>query len=108
MQSFPLAGPGTPDLRSAARLLWRVVRLQLRTVLGGMVLGMLWMGGQALVPLVLVGLAVLQGASGVLRHRFAVANWMLATFRTTQGAPRSRSGWAPPSPTARRPARSSA
>ena len=107
MQSFPLADPGTPDLRSPARYLWRVVRLQLRTVLGGMAFGVVWMGGQALVPyvlgrvvdegiagedsdalvrwvLVLVGLAVVQGASGVLRHRFAVANWMLATFRTTQ------------------------
>lgn len=107
MQSFPLADPGTPDLRSPARYLWRVVLLQRWTVLGGMAFGVVWMGGQALVPyvlgrvvdegiagedsdalvrwvLVLVGLAVVQGASGVLRHRFAVANWMLATFRTTQ------------------------
>lgn len=107
MQSFPLADPGPPDLRSPARFLWRVVRLQRWTVLGGMAFGVVWMGSQALVPyvlgrvvdegiagedsgalvrwvLVLVGLAVVQGASGVLRHRFAVANWMLATFRTTQ------------------------
>lgn len=107
MQSLPLADPGTPDLRSPGRFLWRVTWLQRRTVLGGMLFGILWMGGQALVPfvlgravdqgiagddrdalvrwvLVLLALAVLQGASGVLRHRFAVANWMLACFRTTQ------------------------
>lgn len=107
MHSFPLTDPGAPDLRSPARFLWRVVRLQRWTVLGGMAFGVVWMGSQALVPyvlgrvvdegiagedadalvrwvLVLVGLAVVQGASGVLRHRFAVANWMLATFRTTQ------------------------
>ncbi len=107
MQSLPFADPGTPDLRSPARFLLRVTWLQRWTVLGGMLLGVVWMGGQALVPfvlgrivddgiagrdddalvrwvLVLALIAVVQGASGVMRHRFAVANWILATFRTTQ------------------------
>ena len=107
MQSLPLADPGTPDLRSPTRFLLRIVRLQRWTVLGGMLFGVLWMVGQALVPyvlgrvvdegiagrdqdalvrwvLVLVGIAVLQGWAGVTRHRFAVSNWVLAAFRTTQ------------------------
>ena len=107
MQSLPLADPGTPDLRSPGRFLWRITWLQRWTVLGGMALGVTWMTAQALVPyvlgrvvdegiagqdgdalrtwvLVLLALAVVQGASGVMRHRFAVANWILACFRTTQ------------------------
>ena len=107
MQSLPLADPGRPDLRSPLRFLLRVTSLQRWTVLGGMALGVVWMGGQALVPyvlgrvvdegiagrdrdalvqwvLVLLALSVVQGASGVMRHRFAVANWILAAFRTTQ------------------------
>lgn len=107
MQSLPLADPGIPDLRSPTRFLLRVLWLQRWTVLGGMLLGVVWMGGQALVPfvlgrivdegiaaedrdalvrwvLVLGVIAVVQAVSGVMRHRFAVANWMLAAFRTTQ------------------------
>ena len=107
MRSLPLADPGVPDLRSPARFLLRVVLLQRWTVLGGMALGVVWMGSQALVPyvlgravddgiaardgealrtwvLVLVGLAVVQGWASVLRHRFAVTNWLIAAFRTTQ------------------------
>lgn len=107
MQPLPLADPGAPDLRSPLRYLLRITWLQRWTVLGGMALGIVWMGAQALVPyvlgrvvdegiagrdedalrrwvLVLLALAVAQGAAGVLRHRFAVANWILATFRTVQ------------------------
>ena len=107
MQSLPLADPGVPDLRSPARFLLRVVVLQRWTVLGGMALGVVWMTSQALVPyvlgravddgiaardgealrtwaLVLVALAAVQGWASVLRHRFAVTNWILAAFRTTQ------------------------
>jgi ABC-type multidrug transport system fused ATPase/permease subunit len=107
VQSLPLADPGVPDLRSPARFLLRVVLLQRWTVLGGMALGVLWMVSQALVPyvlgraiddgiaardggalrtwvLVLVALAVVQGWASVVRHRFAVTNWILAAFRTTQ------------------------
>jgi len=107
VQSLPFADPGTPDLRSPLRFLLRIVRLQRWTVLGGMVFGVVWMLSQALVPyvlgrvvddgiagrdadalvrwvLVLVGIAVVQGWSGVTRHRFAVANWVYAAFRTSQ------------------------
>ena len=107
VQPLPFADPGTADLRSPGRFLLRVVRLQRRTVLGGMALGIVWMLSQALVPyvlgrvvdegiagrdadalvrwvLVLVGLAVVQGVAGVVRHRFAVTNWVYAAFRTVQ------------------------
>ena len=104
---MPLADPGRPDLRSAPRFLLRVARLQRWTILGGMAFGILWMTSQALVPyvlgrvvddgiaardgdalrrwvLVLAALAVVQGWASITRHRFAVTNWMLAAFRSTQ------------------------
>ena len=107
MRTLPLADPGLPDLRSASRFLLRIAWLQRWTVLGGMAFGILWMGSQALVPyvlgrvvddgiaardgdelrrwvLVLVALAVVQGWASITRHRFAVTNWLLAAFRSTQ------------------------
>ena len=107
MRSLPLADPGVPDLRSPARFLLRVAVLQKWTVLGGVTFGVLWMGGQALVPyvlgraidegiaqgdrgalvdwvLLLALLGALQAVTGITRHRFAVTNWLQAAFRTTQ------------------------
>ncbi len=107
MQSLPLADPGRPDLRSPARFLLRVARLQLKTVLGGMAFGVLWMSCQAVVPyvlgraidegvaardgdalrrwaLVLLGIGLVQAFAGVTRHRFAVSNFLVSYFRTTQ------------------------
>lgn len=107
MQSLPLADPGRPDLRSPARFLLRVARLQIKTVLGGMLFGVLWMSCQAVVPyvlgraidegvaardgdalrrwaLVLLGIGLVQAFAGVTRHRFAVSNFLLSYFRTTQ------------------------
>jgi ABC-type multidrug transport system fused ATPase/permease subunit len=104
---LPHADPGEPDLRSPARFLLRVVALQRLTILGGVVFGVLWMGCQALLPfvvgraiddgvrasstsallrwgLVLLGIGVVQALSGLMRHRFAVTNWMVATFRVEQ------------------------
>ena len=111
---LPLADPGQPDLRSPVRFLGRVLSLQRWTVAGGMTFGILWMGAQALVPFV-VGRAIDQGvvgrdtgallhwawvllvvgavqaASGVVRHRFAVSNWLTACFRTEQWVARQAS-----------------
>jgi ABC-type multidrug transport system fused ATPase/permease subunit len=107
VQSLPFADPGTPDLRSPARFLLRVTWLQRWTVLGGITFGVLWMACQALVPyalgraidegvagrdddalllwaLVLLGLGATQALAGVTRHRFAVANFLISFFRTTQ------------------------
>lgn len=107
MRSLPLADPGTPQLRSPNRFLLRVFRLQLATVLGGAFFGVLWMGAQALLPYVvgraidqgvahhnlhaltrwcgvLLAVGALQALAGVLRHRFAVGNFLVACFRTQQ------------------------
>ena len=107
MQKLPLADPGTPDLRSPSRFLRRVVRLQWRTIAGGAVFGILWMGSQALFPFVvghaiddgvashdltslwrwcalLFGIGILQALSGLMRHRFAVTNYLVAAYRTQQ------------------------
>ena len=104
---LPAADPGVPNLDSPGRFLARLIRLQLGTVLVGMVFGVVWMGCYALVPyvvgraidegltggdtdrllrwaLVLLGIGALQAGAGVLRHRFAVTNWMRAAFRCEQ------------------------
>jgi ABC-type multidrug transport system fused ATPase/permease subunit len=104
---LPLADPGRPDVRSPARLLVWVGRLQLGTLAGGVLFGILWMVAQALMPFalgravedgivdensgalalwagVLLGLGALQAVAGVMRHRFAVSNWIQASFRLAQ------------------------
>ena len=107
MRSLPLDDPGTPDLRGPWRFLLRVLRLQWLTIAGGAFFGILWMGSQALFPfivgkaidagvvgddlralarwcLLLFAVGILQAASGVLRHRFAVTNYLVSAFRTQQ------------------------
>jgi ABC-type multidrug transport system fused ATPase/permease subunit len=107
MRDLPVPDPGTPDHRSATRYLWWLARLQRRTVLYGMSMGIVWMVSQALMPAVigsaidsgvtrrdttallgwtglLLGLGVLQATAGVLRHRCAVSNWLQSCYRTIQ------------------------
>jgi len=107
MESLPVADPGAPDTRSPARLLVWVGRQQLGTLALGITFGIVWMVAQALMPytigrgiqdgiveddrsglvtwaLLLLGLGLLQGAAGVLRHRFAVQNWLRASFLSVQ------------------------
>jgi ABC-type multidrug transport system fused ATPase/permease subunit len=107
VRDLPLADPGSPDVRSPARYLWWVGRQQWRTLAGGLVFGVVWMTGQAVVPaligraidqgvttkdvpvlaewsLVLVAVGAVQAVAGVFRHRFAVGNWLTAVFRTQQ------------------------
>ena len=80
---------------------------QWRTLLGGMFFGIVWMSSQAVMPAVLgaaidrgvadrdgrallfwagamllVGLV--QAVSGIMRHRFAVTNWLTAAYRVVQ------------------------
>ena len=87
-------------------LLW-IVKGQRATLTGGMIFGIIWMCGQATVPFVvgrgidkgitghstsalvtwsavLLGVGIVQAAAGVARHRFAVTNWMVGTFRIEQ------------------------
>jgi ABC-type multidrug transport system fused ATPase/permease subunit len=104
---LPFADPGVPDTRSPFRLLVWVGRHQLGTLAIGIALGVVWMSAQALMPfaigraiqdgiaehhneqlalwtLVLLGLGITQAITGVLRHRFAVFNWLKASFRLAQ------------------------
>src|SRR6478672_867761 len=107
MQPLPYDDPGTPDLRSPMRLLLWVARGQWRTLAFGVTFGVIWMVSQALFPLavsraidngiidhdpaqllvwggVLLGLGVIGAGAGAIRHRFAVENWLRASFRAVQ------------------------
>ncbi|MET7277512.1 ABC transporter ATP-binding protein [Kribbella sp. NPDC005582] len=107
MRNLPLADPGIPDDRSPARYLLWVARGQARTLAGGMTFGILWMASQAFIPAVLGkaidegvaakdwdkllqwtallgAIGVLQALAGIMRHRFAVTNWLMAAYRTVQ------------------------
>jgi ABC-type multidrug transport system fused ATPase/permease subunit len=104
---LPFAEPGAPDTRSPLRLLLWVGRQQRLTLAGGMLFGTVWMVAQALSPyavgravqtgivdhdnaalarwaLILLGLGLTQAFTGVMRHRFAVFNWLQASFRLAQ------------------------
>jgi ABC-type multidrug transport system fused ATPase/permease subunit len=107
MRSLPVADPGTPDHRSATRfLLWLAVRTW-PSMVAGIGWGIVWMVSQALMPavigkavdaglvdrdrralltwgIVLLGLGLVQAATGIVRHRFAVFNWLAAAYRTIQ------------------------
>ena len=104
---LPAADPGVPDTRSPARLLIWVGRHQVATLLAGVLFGVLWMLAQALMPFaigraiqdgivdhdnralalwagVLLGLGLTQAIAGIMRHRYAVFNWLQASFRLAQ------------------------
>ncbi|MBA2639033.1 MAG: ABC transporter ATP-binding protein [Nocardioidaceae bacterium] len=107
MREFPFADPGVPDVRSPARFVWWLAARQWRTLVGGMFFGVVWMLAQAVMP-ALIGRAIdegvaggdtrallgwagallvaglVQAAAGVIRHRFAVANWLTASYRVIQ------------------------
>ena len=107
MRLLPLDHPGTADHRSSGRFLWWLARMQWATLVGGMSFGIVWMSAQAVVPavigraidrgiaakdldelarwaLVLLAVGLVQAASGIMRHRFAVTNWLMAAYRTVQ------------------------
>jgi len=107
MRNLPLADPGTPDPRSAARFLWWNVRLQMRTLLVGMLLSTFWMASGAFGPaiigkavdqgilggetsrllwwgLALFGTGVVSSIAGILGHRNAVLRWLTASYTTMQ------------------------
>jgi ABC-type multidrug transport system fused ATPase/permease subunit len=107
MRSLPVADPGTPDHRSATRLLLWLAARAWPSLSTAVLLGVLWMVSQALMPAavgkaidagirahdrtglmtwggVLLGLGLLQATAGVLRHRLAVYNWLAAAYRTIQ------------------------
>lgn len=107
MRAFPLADPGDPEIGSPFRFLIWIAKNQRATLLGGMAFGIVWMCGQAAAPfvvgkaidngvahhdtdaliawsLVLFAVGLIQAGAGVMRHRWAVTNWMFATFRVEQ------------------------
>jgi len=106
VRNLPLTDPGTPDLRSATRLMVWVGRGQRRILLVSVGWGVLWMGFQALIPgalgagiqavtdqneagvwtwsAVVLALGLLQALAGVMRHRYAVTNWLTAASRVQQ------------------------
>jgi ABC-type multidrug transport system fused ATPase/permease subunit len=107
MRPLPLVDPGVPDTRSPARYLWWVARGQKSTMVGGIAFGTIWMVAQSVMPaiigkaidagvttddmpalwfwsMVLLGVGVVQAAAGIVRHRFAVANWLIGAYRTVQ------------------------
>ncbi|MBB6628843.1 ABC transporter ATP-binding protein [Nocardioides sp. KIGAM211] len=84
-----------------------MARGQWRTLVVGMLFGIVWMSAQAVMPAVIgraidTGVAdrdggellkwasvmfvigLVQAATGIMRHRFAVTNWLTAAYRTVQ------------------------
>jgi ABC-type multidrug transport system fused ATPase/permease subunit len=84
-----------------------MARGQWQTLAGGMCFGIVWMSSQAVMPAVIgraidlgvadkdgsslmayagvmLALGVVQAFSGIMRHRFAVVNWLTAAYRTVQ------------------------
>jgi ABC-type multidrug transport system fused ATPase/permease subunit len=80
---------------------------QKRTMLLGMLFGIIWMSAQAVIPfvlgraidlgvaakdssalltwtLVLLVVGIVQAVAGIIRHRYAVQNWLTAAYRTVQ------------------------
>ena len=107
VRRLPLDHPGTADARSAWRFLWWTVKGQGRYIAVAMVFGVVWMTSSALVPAVigkaidagvtardegalwrwaavLFGVGLVQAGSGIMRHRYAVTNWLTAAYRVVQ------------------------
>jgi len=107
VRSLPLDHPGTAVHSSPRAFLWWLARGQWQTLLGGMGYGILAMSCQAVMPAaigraidrgvagkdgsalvtyaaVMLALGVVQAVTGIMRHRFAVTNWLTAAYRTVQ------------------------
>jgi len=106
MRALPASDPGTPNISSPWRYLGWLVSMQRVMVLLGIFWGCVWMIAQALMPavigsaidalirrqghlfaldcLLVLGLGVVTAASGLLRHRCVVGNFLDASYRTVQ------------------------
>ncbi len=106
MFELPLADPGVPETRSPWRFLLWLARGQARVLALGSVFGVIWMVSQALIPLalgaalgaiiredrheivawalVVLALGLSQAAAGILRHRRAVASFLICATRVQQ------------------------
>ncbi|MGV9884673.1 ABC transporter transmembrane domain-containing protein [Streptomyces sp. NPDC003006] len=107
MRPLPAGDPGNPDIRSATRyLLWLAGRI-VWPLSAAAFCGILWLGSQALMPVVireaideglvpgdmrtvlswaavLLGLGVVQAVSGTVRRRLNMYNSLSAGFHTVQ------------------------
>jgi ABC-type multidrug transport system fused ATPase/permease subunit len=103
---LPVSQPGTPDIGSPWRYLRWLILQQRASMALGVLWGCTWMVAQSVVPAVIgaavdaliarnahafgvdcavvLGLGVLTAASGVLRHRCVVGNFLDAAYRTIQ------------------------
>src|SRR5262245_19180433 len=84
-----------------------MARGQWQTLVGGMCFGIVWMSCQAVMPAVIgraidrgvaakdgsalltyaglmLAIGIVQAFTGIMRHRFAVTNWLTAAYRTVQ------------------------
>ena len=107
MRRLPLDHPGTAAHSSPGAFLLWLARGQWRTLVGGMCFGIVWMSCQAVMPAVIgaaidrgvaakdssalvtfaalmLGIGIVQAFTGIMRHRFAVTNWLTAAYRTVQ------------------------
>jgi ABC-type multidrug transport system fused ATPase/permease subunit len=107
VRTLPLDHPGQADARTPWRFLAWVLRGQWQTVAVAMLFGVVWMTCSAVVPAVigkaidtgitgrdqgelwrwagiLFAVGVVQSASGIMRHRYAVTNWLTAAYRVVQ------------------------
>jgi ABC-type multidrug transport system fused ATPase/permease subunit len=110
VRSLPLTDPGDPvgfDVSSPLRFIRWIARRQRSTLAGGIAFGVIWMLCQAVVPFevgraidrgisdhstaqllcwsgALLATGLIQAGASVMRHRFAITNWMIATFRIEQ------------------------
>ncbi len=107
MRALPVAVPGVPDSASPTRYLWWLIRMQAPSIMVGMAFGIIWMVAQALMPFaigraidqgiaahdmdrlllwtgILFALGITQAVAGIMRHRFAVYNFLQAAYRTIQ------------------------
>ncbi|WP_363260145.1 ABC transporter ATP-binding protein [Hamadaea sp.] len=100
---LPEPDPGRPDGRSPGRYLFWLWRKQWPTMAVGMSFGVIWMVAMALGPAaigraidapdfagllrwagVFVLLSAITAWANIMRHRFAVYNWLRAAYRTIQ------------------------
>lgn len=106
MRPLPALDPGTPQRRSATHYLLWLARTHAGPLAAATALLAGWFGCQALAPAVLGGaldalvaadggllawwtgallaLGLVQAASGILAHRFAVVTWLGPAYRTVQ------------------------
>ncbi|CAN5220636.1 ABC transporter ATP-binding protein [soil metagenome] len=107
VRRLPDPPPARPAFSGPGAFLWWIAKGQWRSIVLGMVWGIVWMTAQAVMP-ALIGLAVdrgvaaqdtgalvmwagaffavgvVQAVAGILRHRNAVTNYLTASFRVSQ------------------------